>query len=645
MSHYLTHFHVRRRESSAVLLLVAALVLGSCTLAGEPVPDGPIERVGADDLAPTLVPPPTVELPPDLGYPVEMPDAAGGASLYAARCAACHGPDGSGQGGQMAATLAEQGVTVPNFTDPALARQRTPQEYFQVITEGNLEAFMPPWGQELTEAERWNLTFYLYTLTTPPEVLDAGQAVYEANCAGCHGAGGQGDGPQAAGPVPDLTDRATAVTQASGALYEVVTNGAGAAMPAYAETLSEQERWAVVDYVRTFTYQPLPIAEPQAEAAPVTLAGTVSGTVTNQTTGAALGEGQPVRLHGLIVAQNDLEEILTLETTTDAQGNFVFEDVPMDQEHLIYVADMVYEGIDFNNTGFVTPGETTSLELPINVYDVTQDPSVIRVETLHVVVSPQAEDTVLIAQIYVFSNTSGSAYVSNQAITETRRGTIKLPVPPEAVSLAFEDGQLGGRYVETTGGVLDTAAVLPGSQTHSAVMTYLLPYGGEYTLTIPVLYSMDQVSVLYEETGMRVGAEGLAPSETGDPELDQFEILAGQGFSAGDEIVITLKGRPGAATPVGNVGLFVAAGVAVLVLVVAGVVLSRRGRGKSGRADAPRPASRPVARQGRRRELMQAIADLDDAHEAGRIGTAQYEAQRARLKAELVALVEEEGGA
>jgi mono/diheme cytochrome c family protein len=639
-----THLRLQRRGALAACLLVAGtLALGGCTLAGEPVPAGPIQSGSAEDLpAPEFTPAPTVELPPDIGYPLEAPDAARGAALFAARCAACHGLDGSGQGGEMAPTLIEMGVEMPDFTDTALVHQRTPAELFDAITNGNLDAFMPPWGSEFTEAERWNLAFYVYTLTTSQETLEVGEALYQVQCAACHGESGAGDGPEAAGAVPDLTDAIIAVERSPQALFETVSAGAGEAMPAFEETLSEDERWAVVDYVRTFTYQPLPPPHEVMEV-PATQTGTVSGTVTNVTTGEPLGEGQTVLLHGLIVTEASIEEIISLETTTDADGNYTFEDVPFDAQGLVYVADLAYAGIEFNNFAFVTPGETTAVELPLEVYDTTQDPSVLNIDTMHIVVSPQNVDTLLIAQIYIFSNNSDYVYISEETITETRHATVKMPVPDDAIGLAFEDGELGGRFVQTEDGVLDTAAVLPGQQSHNVVMTYLLPYDGEYTLTIPLEYGASSISVLSEDVGLRVRADGLTATDTGDPQLDQFQILGGEDFSSGEELVINIKGTPGAAPPADNVGLIVAAGVAVLALVGAGGWWLRS-RGKPRDQAASQPGPGPAAGQASQRELMQAIASLDDAYEAGQIGKADYEVQRARLKADLVALVESEGG-
>jgi putative copper export protein/mono/diheme cytochrome c family protein len=84
-----------------------------------------------------------------------------------------------------------------------------------------------------------------------------GAALFQAHCAACHGAEGHGDGPQAAGlPVPpaDLT-AAHLWAHSDGELFWWLSHGieapeGGLAMPGFASTLSGDERWRLIDYVR-----------------------------------------------------------------------------------------------------------------------------------------------------------------------------------------------------------------------------------------------------------------------------------------------------------------------------------------------------------------------------------------------------------
>ena len=95
-----------------------------------------------------------------------------------------------------------------------------------------------------------------------------GANLFKVNCSACHGAGGLGDGP--------MKDRLTAAGYASfpailtgagptkakpdGEVFQVVTKGFATAyglpadrfvMPPFRKLLTEQERWALVRYIRS----------------------------------------------------------------------------------------------------------------------------------------------------------------------------------------------------------------------------------------------------------------------------------------------------------------------------------------------------------------------------------------------------------
>ena len=86
-----------------------------------------------------------------------------------------------------------------------------------------------------------------------PEGIAAAMIVYQNRCANCHGVNGDGNGPKAAelsvAPADFRNARAMAAVT-DGELYWQITKGARP-MPSF-ESLSEQERWQLVNYVRTF---------------------------------------------------------------------------------------------------------------------------------------------------------------------------------------------------------------------------------------------------------------------------------------------------------------------------------------------------------------------------------------------------------
>lgn len=85
-----------------------------------------------------------------------------------------------------------------------------------------------------------------------PESVAIGKERFMVYCTPCHGEAGKGNGPVAAKfiPPPDLTNPALHKLRTDGYWYSYISVG-GAIMPAYGEALSPEERWDVVNYVRT----------------------------------------------------------------------------------------------------------------------------------------------------------------------------------------------------------------------------------------------------------------------------------------------------------------------------------------------------------------------------------------------------------
>ena len=84
-----------------------------------------------------------------------------------------------------------------------------------------------------------------------------GKKLYSMGCLACHGSAGKGDGPVAAtlerNGVPirpgNLSDPKL-WEQTDGALFWKISQG-NTPMPAWGEILSEDQRWTVINYVRT----------------------------------------------------------------------------------------------------------------------------------------------------------------------------------------------------------------------------------------------------------------------------------------------------------------------------------------------------------------------------------------------------------
>jgi len=81
-----------------------------------------------------------------------------------------------------------------------------------------------------------------------------GQTLYQSYCAPCHGKSGRGDGAAATSLHPKPADHTSAAVQAEsdGTLFYKISEGhANTAMPPFKAVLQADQRWAIINYIRT----------------------------------------------------------------------------------------------------------------------------------------------------------------------------------------------------------------------------------------------------------------------------------------------------------------------------------------------------------------------------------------------------------
>ena len=181
-------------------------------------------------------------------------DRARGELLYARTCAACHGPtlegDGPGAGGlrPRPTNLAEH-----TYTDGRLA---------QALWNGVSGTAMPAW-RDLPIADLAALVRYVGDpripgplrhdrIQVPPETLEYGKRVYDANCAQCHGAQGAGDGWAAHALAVAPTNFRAQRLWGTAAMRILQTGIEGTMMASWRSRLSGEEMQAVSEYIAQF---------------------------------------------------------------------------------------------------------------------------------------------------------------------------------------------------------------------------------------------------------------------------------------------------------------------------------------------------------------------------------------------------------
>lgn len=566
---------------------------------------------------------PTVsQAAPPAQAPTDPPSASGGRTLWAENCQPCHGATGRGDGPTAASIPAQ----LPDLSDPQLGRATTPQANFDVIKNGRMDKMMPPWGNRLSDAQIWDAAAYVWSLSATPQNIAAGETIYAEKCAACHGQSGAGDGPDAPAEIVDFTNQAVMVERSQADLQ---ANFRAGEQHTPFNDLTEAELWQALDYVRTFSFD---VTLPKSD-------GVLTGQVINATTNQPVGNLE-VTLHGF---QNNAE-VTTLTAQADGEGRFRFENLPTEHS-ILYLVEGTYADVVYvtDQPGIFTPDSTeTSLDLP--VYEPTTDDQAIKITQLHYLLSfsPEAVNAV---QIFVVGNDSDRAYVGQNG------QTLPVPVPNGAAAVRFENDPAGARYLQTDAGYVDTAPVVPGPEGSSIIASYDIPYTGDsLQIDLPLPADTAALNVLMSNQGAELSSPQVQFVENRQVQGSEFAIFNGGQLAKGATLTLQLTGlddlefnaapaMPGAtvAAPVVDQAMWswiiVALGGLAIVGVAVGYPLLRPQLTHQADMYDADPALH-------RQKLLLMLARLDEAFAAAELDEQVYRQARARYKAELVEVLE-----
>jgi mono/diheme cytochrome c family protein len=84
--------------------------------------------------------------------------------------------------------------------------------------------------------------------------ITQGKIVYTKNCNDCHGKKGKGDGPKSGDLEKQPRDftKEDFQNQTDGSIFWKITEGRKP-MPSFKKDLSEEQRWQVINYIRTLS--------------------------------------------------------------------------------------------------------------------------------------------------------------------------------------------------------------------------------------------------------------------------------------------------------------------------------------------------------------------------------------------------------
>ncbi len=635
----------------------------------------------SSSLSGDITPPPGSELPAPQAtnqpvitntvYPIVPPDVTTGKVLYNQNCVQCHGVKGLGDGPQVA----QLSVPAAELGLSDFARQFSPAEWYNVVSQGDLEKFMPAFPN-LTARQRWDVVAYAMSLSASDKAISQGKALYESNCKGCHGPAGNGHGANAStlNTTPAaFTDQSFMAQTSSANLYDVIASGISPDMPAYTSTMDDSQRWTLVSYIRSLTYSassttenaypyPAPPDNSSSQAtltsssqaaevaitqsptitstADVTSTATFTGSVTVQLVNGSGGDApseSTVTLYGFDNMQNTYSGTLT----TGENGVYTFTNVTMPAGRVFLAGTQYASGSYVSDIATVDP-TTPNLSLPITVYDSTTDVSVLTTDRLHVFFDFTDPQNVQVIEVFIISNPTKQSVVS----ASTDGTVVSFPLPQGYTNLQFDNGELGARYVELSQGFGDTTTVIPGVGQYQVVFTYQLPYSHRLNFVQAMFLPTSAVVVMLPDNGIKLSSSMLQDGGTTDYKGITYRIYNGNSINAGSSVDLTLTGSPRQAAasilaPGSMQNLAIGLGVFGVALVALGLWLYQRNRQKLALQKIAESTqfSDSYSDLGFSPEdedtLMDAIIALDDQFHAGNLPEAAYLERRAALKEKL----------
>jgi len=363
--------------------------------------------------------------------------------------------------------------------------------------------------------------------------------------------------------------------------------------------------------------------------------GVVYVEVFDQTGGVLLDLGLDVHLEAYDHFEQVYEEILTL--TPD--GLIDFNEVPF-LAGQVYFASITYGGAVYRSEiTELTPG-ASELVLQVQIFETTTDDSALSIDRIHVFIDFLEPDQVHIGEIYIISNYGTGTVVAEAAGLPT----VSFPLPEGALSIEFDNGILGERYLKTEDGFGDTVSIPPGSGVYQVLVYYTLPYQRnklDYSQLVP--YSVGAVVVMTPVNQVTVKGNSLEDNGIQSIPEGAVHIYAGESIAAGEKLQFQVSGNPETALtqdeslPSQVPGYLFVVAVLGAGMILAGIWLFIRNRTLSE----DELEGDQIGSEEDQEQILDQIIALEDLYNLGDIDEKDFQKKRKELKKKLTDLVQE----
>ena len=385
---------------------------------------------------------------------------------------------------------------------------------------------------------------------------------------------------------------------------------------------------------------PIPVQAPTQTSPPPTIAIDTEGIegqviivdVIDQTGGLLLNQGLEVHLDGYDQFELVYQDVKPLS----AESTLVFDNVPL-QTDRVFFASISHGGAVYRSDMFEVGDDTNSMRMAIEIYETTTSDEFILIERIHVLVDFPAPNLAQIVEIFIVSNLGESTFVAES----TGQATVSFPLPPGAMSIAFDDGALGERYIKTDDGFGDTVSIPPGAGVYQTLVYYNLPIQGTtFDFSQEMNYPVRAAVIMMPEgEGFVEGPnlEDMGVQSIPDGSVQVYSVLS---IPRNElmEFQVSVDSETTAVpadTPVSLPNtIIIAAGVLGGVLFLSGIWLYFRQRRRILEEDASGEQS------SEREVILDSIIALEDLYHEGEITEKAYLKKRQELKDQLDSLTD-----
>jgi len=353
--------------------------------------------------------------------------------------------------------------------------------------------------------------------------------------------------------------------------------------------------------------------------------------------------------------------------TTDAHGSFSFADLSTGKS-ISYAVYSRYQGAQYTSA-IISLDTKPAQQLNLTVYQATKSTANIAIVRATILLrQPDAQKGIIpVSELFIFRNLDSRTYVGSLDASKGKPNALRFSLPHTASKVSLGKGFEGYNAIQVDTGFASDAAVPPGD--FQFAFTFDMPYSAsEYDFDYTAVYPTVLLTFLAPPQ-MQAGSDILTSQGPITSDKQTFNLLQAKALLAGKEVHVQLAGLPTPplvprtpATTTFNPGipwLVVVLLIMAAILSITGVIYRSMRRQaalpskkQAGKARTKQPVqvqrqqkAAPV-KQGNKtgkseQALLQELLELDKTYETGKIKKTVYQERRAKLKAQLRALMSE----